>query len=156
MNWRVLSALMALGACGCMASGSLYAPADPPPQGEGLLYIYRMPNSVGSAALARFYLDGKTLFDLNADGYSYCYIPAGPHEVRQVNSLAGIVDPTAPKTYVNFNMQAGQTQYIRLDYTLAPVDGQLSSVWGMAKRTADDALPEIFQRHYQPADSCAK
>jgi hypothetical protein len=139
-----------------MASGSVFTPADPPPQGEGLLYIYRMPNSVNSAGQARFYLDGKKLFDLDADGYSYCYVPAGPHEVTQVYSVLGIVDPTAPKTYVEFNLHAGQTEYIRLDVMIAFVDNELSKVWGMAKRTADDAMPEIFQRHYQPADSCAK
>ena len=159
MRRQIFAALLALGVSGCVASGPLYTPADAPPSGRGTLYVYRMPSLVNAAGRAQFYLDGKPLLDLDSGGYSYCFISAGPHELTQGWNLDAL-DPLAPLlgrrvTYVNFNTVGGDILYVRFWNGIGNVDGQLSKIWGMTKRSPDDAKPEIFQRHYQPAKNCS-
>jgi hypothetical protein len=149
----VLAAAFVLG--GCAANGSLFMSAASAPKGNGTLYIYRMPGLVGSAAMADFYVDGKPAISLNVNGYSYCYLTAGVHEVTQKFNL-DIFDPKAMltdrKTLVDFNMADGGTRYIRLSAGV----GDASIVWQMNMMPENAPPKDIWERRFQApaAPSC--
>lgn len=137
---------------GCAANGSMFTPAASAPQGKGTLYIYRMPGLTASAAVADFYVDGKPAISLNVNGYSYCYLTAGPHEVTQKFNL-DILNPrrmlTDQKTLVDFSMADGGAQYVRFS----------SGVVGVVIVNQMDLVPgntppeDITERRFQAPDA---
>jgi hypothetical protein len=156
MKSQVFCVLGALLLGGCVATGPKFETADATPQGRGILYIYRMPTILGSAAIAEFYIDDKHVISLSSDGYSYCYLTAGPHELTQYFNLQaldrGVGFPVA-HTLLDFTMSDGGTQYIQFEINGGMVGGMAGKVWGMTK--VDGSVPpfNIKDRHFEAPDN---
>lgn len=101
----VLSLLLLTG---CAAQGPLFTHAPEPTSDNALIYIYRTPAFGLGGRDAYFYIDGKNIFDLSAEGYSYVYVSPGQHELTQKWPL----DVAGGKTIAwTIDVKPGQTRY---------------------------------------------
>ena len=83
---KVLAAFLVFFVVGCTATGPSYQsvvtglPEIRP--GMARLIVYRKPEFVGSAAVAKLSLDGIHAGNLHQSGFVYFDIPAGRHELQ--------------------------------------------------------------------------
>jgi hypothetical protein len=140
--------LAALSLFGCVATGPLYKDAPPPPEGKALVYIYR---EQGVALVGRqtwFYVDDVEVGELDNQGYTWAYVPAGLHTLKQEWPLDITLGRTTDTT---IDLQAGQSYYYKLRTAASFGYNTVSAAWEIANISPRIGNFEISQYHYQPA-----
>ena len=94
-------------------AGSDFMPAPPPKADKVLVYFYRMPSENMGFRGAEIFVDGKKLFGLAVQEYSYAYLSPGTHTVRaEVGGLLWDKGGQGPEMTITAN--AGETHYERV------------------------------------------
>jgi hypothetical protein len=151
LKFLAISALALLTACA--ANGPIYKPAATPTDNKALVYIYRPSISyMLHARSAYFYVDNRNIVDIDPSGYSYTYLEAGEHKIKQKwpIDLIGFKDVELP-----ISAQPGKTYFYR--FTVDGGDGCIYTYntmcfsWKIEEVSEQSAMQEISSCHYQPA-----
>ena len=109
INWLLIIILAALSGCSTtLLEGPKFKPANPPPAGKALVYIYRL-NSTPYLLSPDLLINGKKILELANRGYSYVYLKPGDHEIKANWSFASGRKDLQGKIKV----EAGKTYFIR-------------------------------------------
>ena len=147
---RLLALLFAFALSACAATGPLFVEAPLPANGDAIIYVYRMPNLGAAAQDAHIHLDGRHVFDLNIDGYSYVAVPAGKHELRQEWDY-WVAWGKAVKLPLTVN--AGETRFVRFEVDMGAIGSHIDMGWKLAEVPAHIARQEIADKHFQEPEA---
>jgi hypothetical protein len=141
---HLVSAIAALCLSGCIASGPLYQDAPPPVAGKALIYVYRVRGLAFGLRQTWFYVDDVEVGELDGQGYTWAYVPAGVHRLKQ----EWPIDVTFGRTTdLVVNWEAGKTYYYRLETGI----GYRKIIWKIARIRPEMAEAELASYHLQPA-----
>lgn len=131
------------------ASTAPFQEAPPPPAGKVLVYIYRDPGIAFAVRNAAFYLDDKQFVDLLPSDYTYIYVTAGHHEIKQKWPFwPGDFWLAFKKIEYPVDFVEGQTYYYRFATGVEP--GALD--WALNPVSPDDGKTALAAKHLQTPD----
>jgi hypothetical protein len=123
---------------GC-ATGPRFAPAPPPDQGNGTVYIYRTAGFSNAVLAPGILFDRKNLGELKNGGYFVISLNQGAHFVDLV-LIGWSGDARTP-----FFLNAGESLYFRVSTTHEREGNTSKRGFALERVPASVALPEIAQ-----------
>lgn len=104
--------------------------APPPPEGYGLVYIYRIKVPPGMRT-PKILVDGTPALKLPDNSYSWFYVSPGSHAIKSVWGFMSDV----PELEFVANVQPGQTYWLKLKGTVQS--------WGIGKSRVFTGIEEV-------------
>ena len=134
----ILASLLFSGCATTLLEGPKFVQANPPSAGESLVYFYR-PNSTPFWLSPELLLNGKSVLELENQGYSYLYLKPGEYDINIAwSGLSGRSDMKG-----KIKTEAGKTYYIRSHGHVAYSGNSYSSSGYLTTVPANKALNEI-------------
>ncbi len=149
----VLLFCLVLGSCVLPTNGPAFTEAMPR-EDKALVYIYRSATPALGLRNAAFWLDDKKFADLLPTDYTFIYVTAGHHRLKQSwpywpGDMGTITDDIT----ISIDVRAGQTYYVRFSTHSSMVSYNATQIeWvlqGVPPRTGRSELPGT---HFQPSD----
>ena len=144
-------------AIGLLAAVEAYADdaprPSPPPPGEALVYIYRAPAFAYGYVPALFDIDKVNVAKLNNKDYTWFYVPAGAHVLRQHWGGLALVDFTQLYRHNDgvFDWNGGSTYYYRMNVSFSITYARDEIDWGLSPIEEAQALRELAVYRYVAA-----
>lgn len=154
--YRTAGTFLATLLVGCAATGPTYQAASSPSSDAALIYIYRPDSLTYGARAAHFFVDDKSVANVNSNGYSYFYITPGSYRLRQ--KWPGLLSDSGDDRELNIpiSVNAGSTYFYRFETwssdNLFTYNGiTYKQNWRLSEVTPSQAQSQIVETKFQPA-----
>jgi len=100
---------------GCATTGAAFVPVEDVPEGQALVYVYRVPSFTGSAISYDVKVDGEIIGKMKNGAYFYTTVAPGSYVISA---------KTESEYTLNADFEAGETYYIRGGITVGLLVGR--------------------------------